>query len=442
MWTKGWAYRCRLLPAAAIALVVACLAGCTADAGGAPGTQPTKAVTIPLPSSSGVLLGAGDNSAGQLARSRPKDLRLPLPIKDANGRALHGIVAAAGGEGHTLALRSDGAVLAWGENDRGQLGNGTNRATRRPVLVRGADGGSDPLGDVVAVAADSNFSMALLSDGRVVTWGVNDAGQRGIGTTGEAPLTPTTVRDTQGAGPLGNVVGISADGRTELVVTRDGQALSWGENQYGELGSGTHKFRSLPGPVHGLYGAPALAGVRKVAMGGQHGLALLDDGRIVAWGRNSSGQLGDGTTTGQLTPKVVVGVGGLGELSGVERIAASESFSMALLRDGTLVGWGSNQAGQLGDGDRSEAQTKPTVVVSPETRLPLHGIAEVELGEAFTVALARDGSVYTWGAGSHGQLAAGPLVTRVRPGLVSALGHTKIAALGAGERHLLLVVRA
>lgn len=389
----------------------------------------------------GTVWTSGLNSNGQLGRPGPAvDPRL-APVTGSGGRGVLGEVrAVAGGGRHSLAVLSGGEVVAWGANEDGQLGDGTTRDSAVPVPVRAPDGRPGRLDGVVAVSANTDFSMALRSDGTVVTWGEGSSGQRGTGDR-TAPRVPTTVKSPDGRRPLGDIVAIAADGRTELALRRNGQVLAWGANTYGMIGDGTRENRPLPVPVHGLDGAGRLQNVIRVAVGGQHGLALLRDGRVAAWGHNDLGQLGDGSRQDRLTPVLVSGTGGDGVLRGVTSIAAAEKHNYALRGDGTVVAWGNNTAGQLGDGTL-ELRAAPVAVAGRKAQR-LRRAAQVFAGEAYGTAILADGTTLTWGAGGSGQLGSGAPAARSRPGtLATADGAApgKVLSAGAGERHLILLV--
>ncbi|MEU5991853.1 chromosome condensation regulator RCC1 [Spirillospora sp. NPDC047418] len=419
-------------------LTAACGGSGTADA--APPSSPPPAAGS-AGTETGVVWTSGLNDHGQLGRPGDTiDLKL-APVTGVGGQGrLDRVRAVAGGGRHSLAVLDGGKVVAWGANDHGQLGNGTRHDSRVPVPVRAPDGRSGTLDGVVAISANNDFSMALRSDGTVVTWGDGSSGQRGTGKR-TSPRVPTTVRAPDGRRPLGGVAAIAADGHTELVLRRNGQVLAWGANDYGMVGDGTRRDRALPVPVRGLDGARRLGGVTRIAIGGQHGLALLRDGRLASWGHNDLGQLGDGSRRDRLTPGLVSGVGGKGALGGVTGISAAEKHNYALRKDGTVVAWGNNTAGQLGD--RSVKLRATPVAVAGSHGPKLRGVAQVFAGEAYGAAILTDGTPLTWGAGGSGQLGSGNRVPRSRPGtVVMAHGTAPDRALsaGAGERHLILLM--
>jgi Alpha-tubulin suppressor and related RCC1 domain-containing proteins len=152
----------------------------------------------------------------------------------------------------------------------------------------------------------------------------------------------------------------------EILTLRRGWA--WGQNAYGQLCDGANINRSAPVEVLGL------TRVKAIAAGSFHGLALLEDGTVLAWGYNAEGQLGDDATT-QRHASVEVSA-----LTGVKAIAAGHRFSLALLKDGTVRAWGYNAEGQLGDGTPTQRNT-------PVKVSGLTGVKAIAAGERYSLAL-------------------------------------------------------
>src|SRR5690606_37773733 len=241
---------------------------------------------------------------------------------------------AAGGN-HSLALKSDGTVWAWGYNNYGQLGDGTTGNKTTPITVEGV-GGPGELADVAAVAACEDRGVALESDGSGGAGGVNDGGQLGDGTPADRH---TPVR----GGGLTDVVAVAAGWQHSIALKSDGTVWAWGWNAYGQLGDGTTgitAYKTTPVQVKGPGGNGYLTDVVAVAAGYQHSLALKSDGTVWAWGWNDSGRLGDGTTTDRSTPVQVKGPGGNGYLTDVIAVAAGHNHSLAIKSDGTVWAWG------------------------------------------------------------------------------------------------------
>ena len=288
-------------------------------------------------------------------------------------------IAVAAGSYHSLALKADGRVLAWGRNTYGQLGDGTTMNRNPAVEAQTAPG--QALVGVVAIAAGDNFSLALTADGIVWAWGHNFRGQVGDGTTTQRTR-PTSVPGLEGA------IGIAAgEDYSFAVKAEDASAWGWGYNANSQLGNGTATTPQLS-PLSVL-----LSAVAAVSAGEAHSLAVSVDGLAWAWGDNYSGKLGDGTTVSRQVPVRV------GSLSGVSAIAAGFVHSLALVR-GDVWAWGGNANGQLGD---SSGETK----LEPVGVAPLSGISMIAAGGNQSLAVATDGSVWAWGSASGGQLGDG-----------------------------------
>jgi alpha-tubulin suppressor-like RCC1 family protein len=228
------------------------------------------------------------------------------------------VVAIAAGGSHGLAVKSDGTVSAWGRGYAGQLGDGAYTDPQpTPVKVSG-------LTNVIAVAGGRLHSLALKNDGTVWAWGDNSLDELGDGTT-TGHNTPVQVKGPGGAGNLKNIVAIAAGDAHNLAVKSDGTVWAWGYNASGQLGDGTTSNRSAPVQVSGLTGVIAVAG------GGAHSLALKNDGTVWAWGYNGVWQLGDGTNADRHAPVQVKSPNGAGNLTGVTFIAGSSHHSLAVI---------------------------------------------------------------------------------------------------------------
>jgi alpha-tubulin suppressor-like RCC1 family protein len=317
----------------------------------------------------------------------------------------------AGGNFGSLAAKSDGTVWAWGLNSNGQLGDGTTIDRTAPVQVSG-------LSDVLSVsAAESNYSLALKSNGTVFAWGWNGYGVLGDGTSTERH-TPVQVSGLSGA------TAVSAAYAHSLALKSDGTVWAWGLNNNGQIGDGTSTERHTPVQVSGL------SGVTAVSAQFGHSLALKSDGTVWAWGRNSDGELGDGTTTNRLTPVQVSG------LSDVTVIAAGQYYSLALKSDGTVWTWGSNGHGELGDGTTTQRLT-PVQVGG------LSGVTITAVASAYesSLALTSGGTVMAWGLNGHGQLGDGTTTNRTAPVQVHGINNagmlSGVTAVAAGDRHSL-----
>ncbi|MBV9927665.1 MAG: S8 family serine peptidase [Acidobacteria bacterium] len=306
-----------------------------------------------------------------------------------------GVAAVSAGGTHTVALKADGTVWAWGDNQFGQLGyqEQFSGGSSRPRQVSGLSG-------VVAVSTFGGHTLALKNDGTVWAWGTNTNGQVGTGT-----YTDVVWSATQVAG-LSNVKAISAGPGYSLAVKTDGTVWGWGlgrqnSSQAGVLGLPANSF-STATPVQ-VGGATNVAAV---AAGMTHVVALKTDGTVWAWGDNTYGQLGSGTNTSSATPKQVPG------LSNVASVAAGTEHSLALKADGSVWTWGHNTAGQLGDGTTTDRKS-PVQVALGGAAVALDG------GPQHSAAVLADGTVRTWGSNDSGQLGDRTRVSRSSPVEVS-----------------------
>jgi alpha-tubulin suppressor-like RCC1 family protein len=304
----------------------------------------------------------------------------------------------AAGAGHNLAITPEGQVWGWGDNTAGKLGNGNTVSSSIPVRA-----GS--LAGVMSVAAGTGHSLALLRDGTVWAWGLNASRQLGIGTS--SPTNCTVDNDSSGPGPGGtfgcslvpvrvegleDVVQIAAGWRQSFAVTKDGSLWSWGDPGYGITGpSGGAEFPgkvTLPGPV------------RRIAAGYMHTVVLLEDGSVYVWGRGRQGERGpaapdlDGST-----PTLVSGLGTVTDL------AAGSGFTVARRSDGSLVAWGNNVYGALGDAAVSTgANGVAGIRATPAPVTNMTNVAALSAGYGFVVARKNDGTYWSWGLNNAGQL--------------------------------------
>jgi alpha-tubulin suppressor-like RCC1 family protein len=321
--------------------------------------------------SDGSVVALGENRSGQLGR--PKAVRrffpagpVPLPSK---------AVQVAAGEDTSFALLDDGTVWAWGRGFNGTLGVELKGATDRdaPAVVPG-------LRDVVQVVADGNAAMALIADGTVRAWGALP----GV-LTGGREVTPGVVRPVSIAG-LENIARIAGEPSLGFALTRDGRVIGWGRNAGGSLGIGrTTPDAQPPTELPGLRDVVSIATVAGAAV------AVTKDGRVWSWGHNGQSGLGNGehadvSDAGRPTPTLVTGIA-----DGLEVKAGSYGRHLIVRRrNGTLIGWGDSDWGQLGAGVTGDRQPTPRPIALP-------GVDAYWLGGNFTFARTKDGTIWFWG---------------------------------------------
>ncbi|MFH1230934.1 MAG: fibronectin type III domain-containing protein [Planctomycetota bacterium] len=275
------------------------------------------------------------------------------------------------GHYHTIAIKTDGTLWAWGDNGNGQLGDGGTTAYKNTPTLISSTGWS-------AVAAGESHTLALKTDGSLWAWGYNGSGQLGDGTQTDRN-TPTRI------GTDTNWSAIAAGNFHTVALKTGGTLWTWGYNPYGQLGDGT-TTNVTTGPK-----LISTTGWSAIAAGEYYTIALKTDGSLYAWGFNSFGSLGDGTTTNVTTgPKLISD-------TGWSAIAAGYFHTIGIKTDGSLYAWGSNQYGKLGDGTIINVTTGPKLISDT-------GWSAIAAGYYHTGALKTNGSLWAWGRNDFGQL--------------------------------------
>jgi alpha-tubulin suppressor-like RCC1 family protein len=379
--------------------------------------------------STGAVWAWGSDVSGELGNGGGATQVSAVPIPD-----ITGVSSIQGGDGFTVALRTDHTVWSWGTNNDGQLGQGTvNLGSTTPGQVVGLTG-------VTALSASAAHTLAITASGGVSSWGYNGYGQLGNGTTTTSAV-PVSVLGLTG------VTAVSGGGDQtlagfSLALCSDGLVRSWGYNNHGQLGNGTTTNSSTPAVI------PGLTGITAMSAGDSHALAVKSDGTVWSWGYNSNGQLGNGTTTNSSSPAMVSGLSGIvavaagatqslalgsdgtvwawgglegpGGLTttltparilagaGISAICAGALHSAALATDGTVWTWGNNNLGQLGNESTTASST------------PLHvpnvsGVIAISAGTYHTLVILSDHSCEGWGSNNSGELAITPTQSTAIP---------------------------
>ncbi|KPA12209.1 BNR repeat domain protein, partial [Candidatus Magnetomorum sp. HK-1] len=291
---------------------------------------------------------------------------------------------------HSVALKSDGTVWTWGYNNEGQLGTGEccSGAANHFTPVQVSD-----ISNIEAIDAGNGHSIALESNGTVWTWGKNEAGQLGNGSSG------TNLSSAYHMLNFSDVTAIAAGGNHNLALKSDGSVWAWGDNSRAQLGDNTITNRSTPVQVLDSNATGYLEDIIAIAAGSTHSMALKSDGTVWVWGENSQGQAGQGSTgtTYFYTPIQVMGIDGIGYLGDIEAIAAGEGHNIALTSEGNVVAWGSNADGQLGDNSYTN-RYYPVLVYD------LTDVQSIDAGNSHNIVVKTDSSVWAWGKNTSGQL--------------------------------------
>jgi alpha-tubulin suppressor-like RCC1 family protein len=282
--------------------------------------------------------------------------------------------------------------------------------TLAPSTTPVAVGGS---GGIRAISSGGRHVLALTSSGTVLAWGDDTSGQLGDGATSanHNAENPATVRG------LAHVTQVSAGAEHSLALLSNGRVEAWGDNTHGELGNGTTASSDIPVPVTGL------TGVKAVAAGQEYSVAVLSNGTVMTWGDGGNGQLGNGKLKDSNVPVAVNG------LTGVTAVAAGGEHVLALKSNGTAEAWGENLVGQLGNGAPPGSSDAPVVVKG------LTGAVAISAGEEHSLALLSNGEVMGWGGNGFNQLAQfngfpGGIASSNVPVQLPGLAH--VTAISAG----------
>lgn len=290
-----------------------------------------------------------------------------------------------------------GNMFAWGAGTRGQLGNGNTSNMSSPVTI-----GSDKTWS--QVAAGDSYSMAVKTDGTLWAWGLNTDGQLGNGSTANLSSPVQIGSDT-------NWVKVGCGSSTAAALKSDGTLWTWGANNFGMVGRGWSPSTSNSSDWS------------KIAAGLSHSLAIKTDGTLWAWGLNLQGQLGIGSTSPQhrLSPNQI------GTATTWIKIAAGDSFSVALKSDNTLWTFGGSSKGELGDGTIT-GKSVPVQVGGAEW-------SNITAGKDFVLATKTDGTLWAWGNNLNGALGQGTMNTGSTSSPVQVGSANTWTHLAAGDLH-------
>jgi alpha-tubulin suppressor-like RCC1 family protein len=284
----------------------------------------------------GNLWAWGSNASCQLARSEVTVSKSADPLKISS---IDGIVQIGCGSSHNIVLKNDGSVWAWGFSSEGRLGlDLQNYNINVDVPGRISD-----LSDIQSISVGKiGHNFAIVNDGTVWGWGMNEEGQLGIGSYEDAYLP----RKIPG---LNNVNDIQAGAYHTIILKNDGTVWACGDNTFGQLGNSSVINSNVPIRIE------SLDNVSQIICGGYYSFAIKNDSTVWAWGNNGYGQFGNGTTAGSYEPIYIENI------NDFEQISAGFSHNLMLKNDGSVWAWGYNADGQLGLGNK-ENVLSPTPI--------------------------------------------------------------------------------
>ena len=273
-------------------------------------------------------------------------------------------------------------------------------------------------GTLLPHASQAASSTSTVS---LYAWGLNNSGQLGNGTTNNNFI-PITATLPSGVTPAA----ISAGGGHSLAIGSNSKLYAWGDNSAGQLGDGTTNNETIPVTIT-LSGATTPAAI---SAGGSHSLAIGSNSNLYVWGGNQYGQLGDGTTNNETVPVTITLPSGASPTA----ISAGSNHSLAIDSNGNLYAWGLNNVGQLGDGTTNDSHTPVTITLSIGVTT-----TAISAGGSHNLAIGSDGKLYAWGLNNAGQLGDGTTNYSPTPILVSLPSGITPTAISTGGNHSLAI---
>ena len=371
----------------------------------------------------------GSNSYGQLGDGTTNYSNEPICISDIENSPLKGknIVDIYGGS-TMIARDSDGKLYSWGNNDSGKLGNGTTGNSSMPICI--SDIENSPLNKRNIVDVYVNHSDTIIakdSDGKLYSWGLNSLGELGDGTT-DVSYMPICISNIENS-PLNgkNIVKIYQGHQMVIAKDSNGKLYSWGDNYYGQLGDGKTTNSSMPICISDIENSP-LKGKNIVGVHNNTIRVIAKDsnGKLYSWGDNEYGQLGNETTENSSMPICISDMEN-SPLNGKDIVDVYADYTMiAKDSDGKLYTWGWNRKGQLGNGT-TENSSMPICISNIENSpLKEKKIVNIYTGDDTIIAKDSEGKLYSWGSNGYGQLGDGTTTNSNIPICISDIENSEL----------------
>eukprot|EP00004_Rigifila_ramosa_P024507 TRINITY_DN7127_c0_g1_i1.p1 TRINITY_DN7127_c0_g1~~TRINITY_DN7127_c0_g1_i1.p1 ORF type:complete len:938 (+),score=202.27 TRINITY_DN7127_c0_g1_i1:1762-4575(+) len=330
---------------------------------------------------------------------------------------------------HSAAVTHAGALYTWGKNKFGELGLGESARSEEVIAVPRLVASLERV-RVVAIACGAQHSIALSDLGTVFSWGRGQHGQLGLGEAGAANIVHTPQRVE--ALRLKAVVQVAAGYHHSLALTDSDDLFAWGWNAHGQLGVGDTVDVFSPKPVTALVDEPIV----QISCGFCHSCARTANGEVFVWGSAQHGQVGDGTTAGQTSPRRIEGV-----LQGkvVVALACGAFHTLAVTDTGGVYTWG-----RFKKTKEDEPIDDDSTLLSPHwlMQFPSSKVVAVACGHWHSALLSADGKVYTWGESDSGQLGHGSTNAQRQPTQLAALDADFVTQIACGEEHTLCLSRS
>ena len=312
------------------------------------------------------------------------------------------IVSVSLGQYFTAVVTEKGEIYTWGLNTDGQLGDGTIFDRSNPVNITSQFSLNEDE-KIEMVSLGFRHSGALTSDGRVFVWGDNTYGQVGDGTYPDKAI-PVDITSEFALHENEMITSISFGNDYASAYTSEFRVFTWGNNDFGKLGNGTTESGRKPSDITSFFTLHEEETIQSVKLGAQFGSAITSEHRVFMWGMNSSGQLGDGTQTHRYTPVDITPQFNLHQGETIAYLVPGGASTMATTSEGRIFSWGSNSDGRIGDGTEIDRHT-PVDITSQFNLVEEETIISITYGTWVTAVVSSTGRVFIWGNNGCGQLA-------------------------------------
>ena len=381
--------------------------------------------------SDGKLYSWGNNDSGKLGNGTTGNSSMPICISDIENSPLNkrNIVDVYVNHSDTIIAKdSDGKLYSWGLNSLGELGDGTTDVSYMPICISNIE--NSPLNgkNIVEVHNYDSTIIAKDSNGKLYSWGYNNSGQLGNGTTENSSM-PVCISDIEGS-PLNgkNIVKVYADYSTMIAKDSNGKLYSWGENYYGQLGNGTTANSSMPICISDIENSPLREkNIVNIYWDANTIIAKDSNGKLYSWGRNNFGQLGNGTTENSSMPVCISNIES-SPLKGKNIVDVYNYGSTIIAKDssGKLYTWGRNYYGKLGNGTTYDSSMPICISKVEGSPLKEKNIVKIYTGDDTIIAKDSDGKLYSWGNNDYGQLGDGTTTNSNIPICISDIENSEL----------------
>ncbi len=348
----------------------------------------------------------GRNNDGQIGNGTTLNVSNPVDITSEFNLNMNEVISNVYlGSKHSLAITSNGRVFTWGLNSDGQLGDGTTLNKNTPIDIT-SELNLLPGEKVIQAAIGlSNRSYVITTLGRVFAWGDNSSGQLGDGTT-DVRLTPVEITHQFGLETNETIVQINVGGGNSSAISSLGRLFTWGVNNVGQLGDGTKISSTTPKDITSNFDLNTDEIIIQSSFGNSMASALTSSGRVFVWGRGDHGQLTVDSVYEMLYPTDVTSVFNLNNDEIVVQISMGLLHCALITSEGRMFTWGMNTSGEIGDGTTSIVAL-PQDITSMLNLNQDEKIVQISLGSSYTFAITSQGRIFSWGDNSFYQLGDG-----------------------------------